>query len=112
MSCQALWQIYIQAPLRSHKAAANLTDLFKVLAAPIPQLSTLKTYHKGMQLFTCVLKKECKYRHFYITQLSIHSYRLLITKRAHSQFLADLIPPYWQTLEFPLSVAHRGQIPS
>lgn len=26
--------------------------------------------------------------------------------------LADLIPPYWQTLEFALSVAHRGQIPS
>lgn len=50
----------------------------------------------------------------------IHSHMHLFTvvncKRAHShsllQFLADLIPPYWQTLEFALSVAHRGQIPS
>lgn len=37
-------------------------------------------------------------------------------KRAQSHsllhFLADLIPPYRQTLEFALSVARRGQIPS
>lgn len=42
-------------------------------------------------------------------------YGLLIAKEhIHilKQSLADLIPPYWQTLEFALSVAHRGQIPS
>lgn len=59
----------------------------------------------------------------YIVSKVLHSYvlvctylLLLIAKKTHShsllQFPDNLIPPYWQTLEFALSVAHRGQIPS
>lgn len=123
MPCQPLWQIYIHPS--SSTSASNLTGcisilcafrtcpIYKVLAAPVPLLrtvmSTVKTYDKCMHLCAHVFIQ----KYFYINNSplhNVHSYilicmylRLLIAKehiQTLLQFLADLIPPYWQTLEF------------